>query len=311
MPPAATRSRCVPRSTISPRSTTTTRSARSAVDSRWAMLTTVRPCDTRSSASVSACSVSGSTDEVASSRMSRPGSPSWARASATSWRSPTDRLVPRSPAGAVEPTGEVVEPAAEAERGEGGAHLVVGGIRSTDPHVLADGRVEQEAVLRHHPDRRSAGRRDRRVARSTPPTRTAPVGRVGQAAQQLGDRGLARARLADHRDGGAGGEVQVDAAQHLPAAPVREPHIVEVDRERPGRRGPRRAPARPRRWGWPGRRGSCASRRWRSGSGRGSRSARRSGGAAGSRGRGTPPARRSRRPTPARGSRRPTSPWRG
>src|SRR3546814_18459357 len=50
-------------------------------------------------------SVSGSTEEVASSRTRSPGSPSWARPRATSCRSPTERLPPRSPTRASRPPG--------------------------------------------------------------------------------------------------------------------------------------------------------------------------------------------------------------
>ncbi len=240
------------------------------------------PRDTRSSASVSACSVSGSTDEVASSRISSPGSPSWARASATSWRSPTERFVPRSPTGASRPPGRSSSHPPRPERREGGPHLVVGGVGPPDAHVLAERSCRtgsRPAAPCGSPRGATPGRPSRR---STPPTRTAPRGRVGEAAQQLGDRGLAGARLADHRDRGAGREVQVDAAQHLDRRSGRR------TTRRRGRRGARPCgrTAPPIRLddvdrAWPGRRGSCASRRWRSGSGRGSRSARRSGAAAG------------------------------
>ena len=69
------------------------------------MLTVVRPSDSFANACDSARSVSGSTADVASSKISSPGSASWARASATSWRSPTDRASPRSPTWVARPSG--------------------------------------------------------------------------------------------------------------------------------------------------------------------------------------------------------------
>ena len=81
--------------TSGPRSTTTTSSAASAVDSRCAIVTDVRPDISRSSARPMRVSSSGSTALVASSSTSRSGSASWARSSATSCRSPADKDSPR------------------------------------------------------------------------------------------------------------------------------------------------------------------------------------------------------------------------
>jgi len=68
-------------------------------------VTTVRPAESRRSASVIRRSVAGSTADVASSRISSPGSPICARARATSWRSPTLSASPRSPTGVASPSG--------------------------------------------------------------------------------------------------------------------------------------------------------------------------------------------------------------
>ena len=100
-----------------------------------------------------------------------------------------------------------------------------------------EGRVEQEAVLGHHADGAASG-----GGVDGPQVHAAGAhharGGVGQAAEELGDGRLARSRLAHDGHGGAGGEVEVDAAQHLVARPVGEAHLVEVDGQRAaGERG--------------------------------------------------------------------------
>ena len=55
------------------------------------------------------------------------------------------------------------------------------------------------------------------------------VGRVVEAREQLGDRRLAGARMADERDGRAGRDVEVDPVQHLAAGGVAETDAVEPD----------------------------------------------------------------------------------
>jgi hypothetical protein len=73
-PGSPTSSACGPRWTRRPPSNTSTSSAFSAVDSRWAIETAVRPRVTPSSARARRTSVAGSTAEVASSSSSRSGS---------------------------------------------------------------------------------------------------------------------------------------------------------------------------------------------------------------------------------------------
>ena len=86
--PAEIRSSGAPSSTIRPCSITITRSAISTVDSRWAMITAVRPASTVRSACWTSRSEGTSSDEVASSRISTAGSARNARANATSCRWP-------------------------------------------------------------------------------------------------------------------------------------------------------------------------------------------------------------------------------
>ncbi len=72
--------------------------------------------------------------------------------------------------------------------------------------------------------------------------RIEPSRGVVEARQQLDERRLARARVADQRDGLAGGDAEVDAVQHLGALAVVEVHVARA------RRRPRSAAAagRPR-----------------------------------------------------------------
>src|SRR5690606_18796340 len=96
-PPRWTNSAWGPRSTSLPASKTSTSSAASAVARRCAIVTEVRPAVSRSIARRSWTSRAGSTAEVASSRTNRSGAEIHALTRATSWRSPADRLPPRSP----------------------------------------------------------------------------------------------------------------------------------------------------------------------------------------------------------------------
>ena len=53
---------------------------------------------------------------------------------------------------------------------------------------------------------------------------------VVEAGEELRDRGLAGARVADERDGGSRRDVEVDPVQHLGAClPVAEADVVEAD----------------------------------------------------------------------------------
>ena len=78
-------------------SSSTTRSASAIVAGRWAMMIVVRPSITSASAARISCSLVGSTDEVASSRIRTRGSASTARAIAMRWRWPPESEKPCSP----------------------------------------------------------------------------------------------------------------------------------------------------------------------------------------------------------------------
>ena len=151
VPPAATSSAWLPRSTIRPWSNTSTSSAASAVDSRWAIDTMVRPSASRARAWVSARSVSGSTALVASSRTRRPGSPSCA--GQRHQLAFADREAAAAVARArVQPQQQLVQPPGQPELGERLSHVAV--IRSgASARTFSQAGVEQEAVLRDQPHR--------------------------------------------------------------------------------------------------------------------------------------------------------------
>ena len=103
--------------------------------------------------------------------MSSPGSPSWARASATSWRSPTDRFSPRSPTSVSSPPGRRrATSRARAARRRARSRRRSRPVRPRRT-LSRDRRVEQEAVLGHHADRGGDVIRRSTSRRSTPPMR--------------------------------------------------------------------------------------------------------------------------------------------
>src|SRR5699024_839453 len=90
IPRAASNWAWVPCSTTSPASITTITSAARIVDNRCAITTEVRPCCSFANASWMSASVRVSTDDVASSRISRRGLDKNARAMVSNWRSPVE-----------------------------------------------------------------------------------------------------------------------------------------------------------------------------------------------------------------------------
>ena len=76
----------------------------------------------------------------------------------------------------------------------------------------------------------SCRRSDDCVRRSVVAVDRQPAGaRLVEAREELRDRRLACARVADERDGRAGRDVEVDPVQHLVAAPVPEADALEGD----------------------------------------------------------------------------------
>src|SRR3972149_782618 len=128
------------------------RSAERMVESRWATTRDVRPDRIFARALWSSCSVTGSTLEVASSRMRIFGSRASARANDPSFRCPTASRPPR-PRDEPAPPGGGDPPAAGPPRGPAD--------RSPPRlHVLPDGPGEEERVLEDegdHPAKLAAG----------------------------------------------------------------------------------------------------------------------------------------------------------
>ena len=96
--------------------------------------------------------------------------------------------------------------------------------------VLGDRAAEEEALLRHDPEL-AAQRVLRHVAQVVAVDRDPALGRVVEARDQLRDRRLAGAGVADERDGRAGRDVEIEPVQHL-----RELRpVAEADVRRSGR----------------------------------------------------------------------------
>ena len=131
--------------------------------------------------------------------------------------------------------------------------LVVGGVGPGVAQVGADGVVEQVGVLGDHPDGARPGWSRVRSRTSWPSTRTAPDRHVVEAGDEVGQRGLARARRTDEGDHlpGLGGErdaledpvgrlvaqrrvpVRLERGdRHGGAGRVAEPHVVDLDAAR-------------------------------------------------------------------------------
>ena len=249
----ASRSACVPDSTTRPRSITTMRSAARAVGSRCATRIVVR--------SAAATCIARCTARLA--RRGRgwrwprraagsPGRRGWARARAISWRWPAESDRPRSLTAVQVAVAECGDELVSADGACRRLDLGVGRVGPAVGDVVADRAGEQERLLRH--DRRAAGgtRSGRcRAGRCRRPAHRA-ARRVVEAGDELHDRRLPRARLADEGDGLAGLDVEVDAGECLaaPAPGSAKMHVVE---------------ARPRRSGGPGATGSVGRRRdrWR------------------------------------------------
>ena len=104
------------------------------------------------------------------------------------------------------------------------ADLLERRVGAAEGDVLADRGGEQEALLRHDAEL-PAQRAHLHVAQVVAVDADRALGRVVEARQQLHERRLAGARVADERDGLAGGDAEVDAVQHLGALAVVEVHV--------------------------------------------------------------------------------------
>ena len=218
------------------------------------MTNAVRPARSVRSARSILRSVPMSTDEVASSRTRIRGSASSARAKATSWRWPSERREPALAELGVVAVLELPDEVVGADRAGGGLDLLVGRVRAPEGDVLADRAGEEEALLRDDPelaperglgdvaevdavDRDPAVASGRRSGRAAWRSSTCPAPVWPTSATVV-----------------PGGDVEVDAVQHLVSAPVGEADALEADvpgdrielAGAPGGRAPR-APRRGRR----------------------------------------------------------------
>ena len=143
----------------------------------------------------------GSTLDSASSRIRIAGRSSSARASATRWRCPPERVMPRSPTGVSKPLGKLLDVAQHVRAARRLAHLVHAprpGSRSgcsrrswsrTGSCPAAPSRCSSAAA--------ASGSR----FTSTPSISTLPVGHLEQPRDRVHQRALARADRSDDADG--------------------------------------------------------------------------------------------------------------
>jgi len=146
---------------------------------------------------------------------------------ASRWRSPPENRVPPRADHGVVPLGQPGDQVVDARGAGRGLDLLVGGIRSGESQVVADRLVEQVRLLRHEPD--GLGQRGQ-----------PQVAHVVELGDQVGQRRLARARLADESGRRAGRYVQVDVEQRpgtvavVTEADTDETHIATHGRQRSG-----------------------------------------------------------------------------
>ena len=186
-------------SAIAPSSSTMIWSALTTVESRCAMTSAVRFCDTSSSADWISRSVAVSSAEVASSRIEdrrplqdRAGDGDALLLAARKLQPALADLRVVAVRQALDEVGDLRHPRRL-------AHLGVGGVPASVADVVADRVVEEHGVLRDDADR-GAKALLRHVADVLPVDQDAPAGHVVEAEEQPRDRRLARARRADDRD---------------------------------------------------------------------------------------------------------------
>ena len=221
---------------------------RSASSSRWVVRKTVTPRSRRPS--ISSCTsrdATGSRPEVGSSRKTIAGSLSRARASATRWRSPFERL----PQGSLARPARLTAASACPIRAFGSCEFVQSG---EELEVLGDGETQVEAgILGHHRDPLADLDAVRRVERQP-----RDAGGTGGRGDQRGEHadgcrlaGAVRAEEAEHLTGAdaEGDIIDRDAAHRTASSSARRPAPARpASSSTPGPRSAREAPAaaRPR-----------------------------------------------------------------
>ena len=125
-----------------------------------------------------------------------------------------------------------------ADRAGRGGDFLVRRVGAAERDVLAHGAGEEEALLRDDAEL-PAEALLRDVAEVVAVDRDPALARVVEAREELRDRRLARAGVADERDRRPGGHVEVDAVQDLRPVAVAEAHVLEARRRRRSRAGGR------------------------------------------------------------------------
>ena len=156
-----------------------------------------------------------------------------ARASATRWRWPPERLIAALADQRVVAVRQLVRERVDARGLARGEHLVPVRVVAAGGEVLAQRHGEEHRPLRDERDvRAKLGEGD--VARVDAADEHAAAGRVVEARQEVEQRGLARAGRSADGDDLARLDDEVDAAQHLVLAAVREVYCLEAHAERAG-----------------------------------------------------------------------------
>ena len=214
--------RGVPVSTTRPCSSTAIRSAFMMVDSRCAITIEVRsassrrrPCSIAASACTSTFAVASSSTRMRGSAMQRPRQRDQL---ALPGRQPAAALADLGLVAVRQPLDELVR----AHRPGGGDHLELARARAAEHDVLAHGPGEQEPLLRHDAELARAGWPGVTSRRSCPSTRTRAALRVVEARDELRERRLPGAGLADQRERLA----RRRCAGHVLAAPRRLGAVV-------------------------------------------------------------------------------------
>ncbi len=102
------------------------------------------------------------------------------------------------------------------------------GLQAPECDVLGDGSGEQESLLRDDPEL-SAQRGLGDVPEVDAVDQDPAVARVVEPREQLGDRRLAGARVADQGDRGPRRDVEVEVVQDVGELAVAEPDVIELD----------------------------------------------------------------------------------
>ena len=222
------------------------------VDRRCAMAIVVRPAISTCSASRISSSVSVSTLDVASSRISTRGSNASARANDSSCFCPTDSVEPRSATALRVAARQALDERVGVHRLRRAPQPLVVDRGVAEPDVVGDRAGEQVHVLQHEAEQPAQRPRDRSSRMSTPSIVMRPRVHVVEPQQQVDQRRLSRAGGADDADALARPHLEADVPQHVvvgstpslsPPLPLPLPRPSRCTQTRRGRTRCARRPA--------------------------------------------------------------------